>query len=28
LLIGWQEIAQRREYDLHPSADGGAKSNV
>jgi hypothetical protein len=23
-LIGWQEIAQKREYALHPSSDGGA----
>ena len=24
LFFGWQEIAQKREFDLHPSADGSA----
>jgi hypothetical protein len=24
LLIGWKEIAQKREYNLHHSADGSA----
>jgi hypothetical protein len=24
LLICWLEIVQKREYDLHPSADGRA----